>query len=408
MKMGTFVLRQRGLFNLLVIFALVLGFLPASSTPVLAVSPDLVISQVYGGGGNSGAPYTHDFVEVFNRGSMAVSLAGKSIQYASATGTGNFGANSGQMTELPDITLLPGQYYLIQEAGGTAGVALPAPDLVDPTPIAMGAGAGKVALVDGTSSLGCNGGSTPCSAEQLARIIDLVGYGSANFYEGTGAAPTLSNTTAALRKETAGAQDTDDNAADFEVGSPNPRNRSYGFDPAPYVVSTNPAQGANEVSPDIQISVSFSEPVNTASEWFDLTCQQKGTVSTSVSGGPVDFSIIPSEELWEDDTCTLTIYAGAVTDQDDIDPFDAMQEDFVLTFAMQTSVDVCTLPFTGIYDIQGSGPATPISGVVTTQGVVVGDYEGPSPALRGFYLQDLTGDGKPGNLRRHLCIQRQQ
>jgi uncharacterized protein len=94
MKMGTFVLRQRGLFNLLVIFALVLGFLPASSTPVLAVSADIVISQVYGGGGNAGAPYTHDFVEIFNRGSMAVSLAGKSIQYASATGTGNFGANS--------------------------------------------------------------------------------------------------------------------------------------------------------------------------------------------------------------------------------------------------------------------------------------------------------------------------
>lgn len=52
----------------------------------------------------------------------------------------------------------------------------------------------------------------------------------------------------------------------------------------------------------------------------------------------------------------------------------------------------CNAPFTPAYLIQGSGLATPLSGVVSTQGVVVGDYEGPSPALRGFYLQDVAGD----------------
>ena len=41
---------------------------------------DLVISQVYGGGGNSGATYTHDFVEIFNPTASSVSLAGMSIQ----------------------------------------------------------------------------------------------------------------------------------------------------------------------------------------------------------------------------------------------------------------------------------------------------------------------------------------
>ena len=53
-------------------------------------------------------------------------------------------------------------------------------------------GAGKVALVNSTTSLGCNGGSTPCSPSALAQIIDLVGYGNANFFEGAGAAPTAS------------------------------------------------------------------------------------------------------------------------------------------------------------------------------------------------------------------------
>src|ERR1700742_2055535 len=189
-----------------------------------AASPDLVVSQVYGGGGNSGATHTHDFIEIFNRGSSPVPLTGKSLQYASATGTGNFGANDTQLTQLPDGMLDPGQYFLVQEgAGAGAGVALPTPDHVDPTPIAMAAGAGKVALVTGTTSLGCNGGSTACTPEQLARVIDLVGYGNANFFEGAAAAPTLANDRAGQRAG-AGCTDTDQNGADFASVTPAPRN----------------------------------------------------------------------------------------------------------------------------------------------------------------------------------------
>lgn len=53
----------------------------------------------------------------------------------------------------------------------------------------------------------------------------------------------------------------------------------------------------------------------------------------------------------------------------------------------------CNDPFTPIYAIQGSGATAAVSGTVSTQGVVVGDYEGASPALRGFYIQDAAGDG---------------
>ncbi len=55
----------------------------------------------------------------------------------------------------------------------------------------------------------------------------------------------------------------------------------------------------------------------------------------------------------------------------------------------------CAEAYTPIYQIQGVGATAAITGTVTTQGVVVGDYEGPSPALRGFYLQDASGDGNP-------------
>ena len=80
-----------------------------------ASSSGVVISQVYGGGGNTGATYRNDFIELFNAGSAAVSLSGWSVQYASASGT------SWQTTALGNVTLQPGQYYLVQEAAGTGG-----------------------------------------------------------------------------------------------------------------------------------------------------------------------------------------------------------------------------------------------------------------------------------------------
>src|ERR687887_764320 len=114
------------------LFALAAFLLVAG--PASAASQDLVISQVYGGGGNSQASHTNDFIEIFNRGPAPLPLDGMSLQYASATGTGNFGANSGQLTELSG-TIQPGRYFLVQEAGGTVGSPLPAPDQTDATAI---------------------------------------------------------------------------------------------------------------------------------------------------------------------------------------------------------------------------------------------------------------------------------
>jgi predicted extracellular nuclease len=54
----------------------------------------------------------------------------------------------------------------------------------------------------------------------------------------------------------------------------------------------------------------------------------------------------------------------------------------------------CALPYTPVYQIQGAGQSAAVTGIVTTQGVVVGDFEG-SAGLSGFYLQDPTGDGDP-------------
>jgi hypothetical protein len=369
--------------------------LPGAATPpARALSADIVISQVYGGGGNTGAPYTHDFVELFNRGSSSVSLAGWSLQYASATGTGNFGANNGQLTELPNVSLQPGQYYLVQEASNAAvGSPLPTPDLIDSTPISMGGTAGKVALVTSATGLGCNGGSTQCSAAQLAQIRDLVGYGNANFFE-TAPAPATTSSTAALRLGY-GCTETDNNALDFAAGTPTPRNTASALNPcaaadaAPEVTSTYPVDGATDFPVNANLSVTFSEPVNVTTSWFTLQCATSGNVATAFSGGPTAFTLDPGVTLVNGETCTLTVLAGQVTDQDGNDPPDNMVANFVVGFS---PYDVCETAYTPIYTIQGSGLSAAVTGNVTTKGVVVGDFEG-SAAASGFYLQDLTGDG---------------
>jgi hypothetical protein len=175
-------------------------------------SADLVISQVFAGGGNAGAPYANDYVELFNRGSSTVDLTGWTVQYATATGT------TWTATALAG-SLGPGRRYLLQFAsGGTAGAALPTPDASDTTNLA--ASGGKVAVVHGTSALTC--GAAPGSCSSVAALHDLVGYGTATDYE-TAAAAALSNTTAATRAG-GGCTDTDANAADFTAETPAPRN----------------------------------------------------------------------------------------------------------------------------------------------------------------------------------------
>jgi uncharacterized protein len=193
------------------------GLATISLSPASAEPGTVVISQVYGGGGNSGAPLTNDFVELFNRSGSDVSLSGWSVQYASATGTGNFASNKVDLTG----SLAPGQYHLVQlAAGATPSGALPAPDTTGG--LNLSGTAGKVALVRSADGLACNGGSAVCAAGQLALIADLVGYGTANFSEGT-PAPALTNATVALRGGN-GCADTDANAADFTTGAPAPRN----------------------------------------------------------------------------------------------------------------------------------------------------------------------------------------
>ena len=334
-----------------------------------APADHVVISQIYGGGGNSGAVYTNDFIELFNASSSTVDLSGWSVQYASATGT------NWMVTPLSG-SIAPGQYYLIQQAAGSGGTTpLPAPDATGS--IAMSATEGKVALVSSTAAL-----SGTCPAGPT--IVDLVGYGDApSCYEGSGPAPRLGNTTAALRQG-GGAQDTDNNANDFVAGAPNPRNNQ-----PPFITVTAPANNAANVAVDTDIQITFSEDVDVTGAWFTIACQISGSHTAAVSGGPRIFTLNPDVDFSDAETCTVTIAASQVSDRDGTP--DPMAADYSWSFTT-VGGDPCALDYTPIYEIQGSGANAAITGNITTQGVVVGDFEG-SDELQGFYLQDPTGDG---------------
>ena len=261
--------------------ALLLAFTTASA------SADVIISQAYGGGGNSGAPLTHDFVELFNAGTSATDIGGWSVQYTSSSGTG-----WNNKTDIPANTVLAaGQYFLIQQGGGSTGAPLPAADLLGN--ILMSGSNGKVILVNNSTA---QTGACPATSA----VVDRVGYGSANCPAPTGA---LSNSTAAIRKDN-GCINTGVNSADFNVAAPNPRNSASALNPCsgPGVPAISMANiSANEGDSGLtpfQFSVSLSEDAPVGGISFDFA-----TRDGSASGG-TDYQA---------DNGQLTIAAGTRT-----------------------------------------------------------------------------------------------
>ncbi|HZV67870.1 MAG TPA: lamin tail domain-containing protein, partial [Telluria sp.] len=338
--------------------------------PALAAPGSVVISQVYGGGGNSGATFKNDFIEIFNRSGDAVPLAGWSVQYASAAGTG------WAVTKLTAVSLQPGQYLLVQEGAGANGTVDLASDVNDT--IAMGAGGGKVALVSNITALS---GSTPSGAA----IVDVVGYGTGtNYFEGTGPTPPVSNTTAAARKG-AGCTDTDNNANDFLQAAPSPRNSS---------TALNACSGGG---PPVVAPIVVSCP---ASLSFQLGVGAFAALSATDADSIVNGVSITSGGVPGITLGALTA-AGAAGGSASVNlnvdaSVAAGSYPVVITFTnadAQTkscTVNVASVTQQTIMQIQGSGATSPFNNaVVTTEGVIT------VKTSSGFYIQDLAGDNNP-------------
>lgn len=213
-------------------------------------APHPLINEVYGGGGNSGATLTHDFVELVNPTSETISLDGYVVEYYGATGNrGNRCTLSGSVG--------PGGHFLVQQAKGAGGTqALPTPDATCGANMSGTKGSVQLVGPDGT-------------------VVDLVGYGAAAKAEGK---PTkaLSNTTSAQR---GGLEDTDDNSADFVIGTPSPMNSAS--TPAPSTPGT-PDQTASP-TPSGSATPTASETPTGQTSIADI----QGTTDTSPMVGKV-------------------------------------------------------------------------------------------------------------------------
>jgi hypothetical protein len=207
----------------------------------------VVVAEVFAAGGNSGAAYANDYVELFNRGSSAVVVDGWTLQYASASSA------TWQTTALSGTMPAGGRYLVQLASGGANGAALPAPDATGTSNLAVTGG--KVALVDDATSLSC--GASPGSCSTAGSVEDLVGYGGAADYEGSGAAPAPSATTALARAD-GGCTDTDDNAADFATATPGPENSSAAVSVCSISPPPNGASTDASVDVDVQPLLSIA------------------------------------------------------------------------------------------------------------------------------------------------------
>ena len=212
----------------------------------------LVVAEVFAAGGNSGAAYANDYVELFNRGAAAVAVDGWTLQYASAAGT------TWQATALSGTIPAGGRYLVQLASGGVNGAGLPTPDATGTSNLAVTGG--KVALVDTATALSC--GTSPGSCSAVSTVEDLIGYGGAADYEGSGAAPAPSATTALARAGN-GCTDTDNNASDFATAAPAPLNSSAPAAPCSAPPPPPPGtSGSAGVDVDVQpvLSIALDHP----------------------------------------------------------------------------------------------------------------------------------------------------
>jgi predicted extracellular nuclease len=350
--------------RLTVLAALLAGF----AAPAFAAGP-VVVSQIYGAGGNAGAAWNRDFIELFNRSSEPVSLAGMSVQYQSATGT------TWQATALPSYVLQPGQYFLVGGASGATGTDIGSVDQTGS--LNLSGTTGKVALSRIATAM--------TTADGGADVIDLVGFGTANRFE-TSVAPAPS-TVNSIQRAGAGCTDTDDNGADFSAGAVvGPRRTSTalhacsggGTPPAAPIVLNCPASLSGGLGTAFSGALSASDSdsiVNAAviasgavsgislTEFAPATAvggsaSVKLSVASSVPAGLYPVVVSFSNNASQSNSCTVNVsVAGQLT----------------------------------IPQIQGSGATSKYANTVqTTSGVITKKLSGG-----GFFIQDPNGDGDP-------------
>ncbi len=333
----------------------------------------VVISQIYGGGGNSLAPLNADYIEIFNTGTNDQDLSNWSVQYASSAGT--------SWTSITPLsgTVAAGHYFLISGATGSTGSALPTPDVIGS--INFSATNGKVALVSSATALT---GSCPTGGT----VVDFVGYGSANCPT-TNPAPAASNTTALFRAG-AGCTNTNVNSADFSTGAPNPHNSSDSHT-CNSGASTSPT-GTGTANPSILQAggtTTLTVVVTPGTNPTSTNLYVEGNLTSIGGDALVEFTYAgtPNPDGTETFSYVATLAADLTPGPRTI-PLTVGDE---MNRFTNPSIALTVIgPPISIMTIQGHGAVSPYSGQIvqtTSTGIVT------VTKSKGFFMQDAVGDG---------------
>jgi uncharacterized protein len=382
-----------------VFFALFLTLMLTAQT--WAASTTVVISQIYGAGGNGSSVLDSDFVELFNLGSTSVSLNGWSIQYMSAAGPS---ASSSNTYNLPNVTLAPGQYFLMKGSSGTGCISGSFCTFTADGNggLSLAATAGKVFLVNSTALLSGVNPASGTSCVVGSTVVDYVGYGAASCAEGGNvtAAPTVA--LSVIR--TSPCVDTNNNGADFSAVTPVPHNMSSPLAPCVVVSPTAPSI-TSAISPSSQTS---GLPVL-------LTAVVKAGTSPASTGlaATVDLSALggsTTQALYDDGThgdvtsgdgtysynFTVPASQAANVYKLNFTVTDSQLRNGTSSASLTTTVPVSFVPIHTIQGSMGTGTTAPVGStyvgqVVQTSGIVTG------VTSNGYYIQarDNAADSDP-------------
>jgi len=306
------------LFAILVIMAMILALMPAQFS-ASATPSELFFSEYIEGSSFNKA------IEIYNGTGGEVDLAAYSLELYS-----NGAASPSQSMPLSG-SLADGDVYVIAHASADAAI---------------------LAVADSINSAVINfNGDDAVVLKNGGAVVDAIGQ--VGFDPGTqwssGGVSTLNQT---LRRKASVCQG-DTNADDifdpsvewdgfaqdtFDGLGAHTASCEVVVDSAPFVLTTTPADAAVSIALDANIDITFSEAVDTTGSWFDLTCSTSGTHSTAVNGGPATFTLDPDLDFDYSESCTFTVFAAQVTDQDVDDPPDAMGADFSFGFGTEDAV----------------------------------------------------------------------
>ncbi len=343
-----------------------------NTSPARAVATSLFISEYIEGSSNNKA------IEIYNGTGTAVDLSANGYQLEFY-----FNGSTSPLTTI-NLTgsLADGDVYVVADNDAVATI-LNVADLISTSSFFNG---------DDTIILRNSGG--------IVDVIGQLGVDPGSQW-GSGDTSTQNNTIQRLDTVCGGDSNETDafNPAVEWIGFPQDTFTGLGShtancgDGPPSVVSTSPVNGTPNVALNANLTINFNEPVTLGGSWVDLSCTTSGTVTAVTTGGPQSYTLNPTSDFVSGETCTVTVFANQVSDQDGT--IDNMTSDYSFSFStVSGGFGSCGDSATLISAIQGSGSSSPLNGVadVIIEGVVVGDYQDTVNELGGFYLQEEDAD----------------